>query len=270
SRPRTDLEVLKELFYAQNDVFGGGNPQAIVKRDRHGFAQVALVNGAIPAPFVDKDHDGAADTDPLGRFVTADGLPPPTPFLARGQPVGGARDVCGRLKRDNAVAGTNKQTITEQLCGAYDSTLTYEYIDTAHVFAGSLVNDLKPLANPDPAQKHETLMYALAGARAILGQRDGSDKTQRCYLTDANDPTKCADPASVIAYDAFHPETSPLVDLVYALGQALGDPTIDDTLVYAKQLFEQHEGDVARLAGDGLAMKNNANADTNAKLPANS
>lgn len=280
NRARTDLEVLQTLFYAQDNAFGAGNPQPIVKRDSHGFAKVALVNNAVPLPFIDKNGDGEADTDALGRFVTADGLPPPTPFLAPDGPSTGARDNCGRLKRDGAIGGGSSdggsadggasQSITDQLCGANDSSLTYEYIDTAHVFAGSLIHDLKPLTNPDPAANHETLMYALAGAHNLFGQRDGSAATQRCYLTDATDPTKCADPASIISYDAFHPESSPLVDLVYALGQIMGDPTVDDTLVYAEQLFQKHEGDVARLAGDGLAMKNNANADTEAKLPAKS
>src|SRR5205807_227875 len=36
-------------------------------------ASVALVGGAVPAPFVDADHDKLADIDALGRFVDARG-----------------------------------------------------------------------------------------------------------------------------------------------------------------------------------------------------
>ena len=299
SRTRTNLEFLQQIFYAQNDAFGGGNPHVIVKRDDNGYAQVRLVNGKVPLPFVDSNPpDGIADVYGDGRFYTADGKPPVPPFFAPGLPFSNTRDTCGRLiggpagggsgggggtgdagdasvtsdagAVDSGSGGTGTQTITEKLCGANDDTLQYEYIDTAHVFAGSLLNDLKPLLNPDVSQQHETLMYALAGAQVLFGKRDGSDLSQRCYATDPKNPATCLDAASILKYDAYHPETSPLVDLIYALGQVMADPTTDDTLAFVKLLFEQHLGDVARLAGDGLKMKANANADTKAKIPANS
>ena len=47
-----------------------------------------------------------------------------------------------------------------------------------------------------------------------------------------------------------------------------GDPTMDDTLAYVQQLFTTDLTDVARLAGDGLAMKAQANQHPEAKIPA--
>jgi hypothetical protein len=282
SRPRTDLEVLGTLFYAQGSAFGnaGAKPSFIVRRDARGYAQVHAPGGVVPGPFVDADHDGLADVDDLGRFVTTDGQPPASPFFFPGLALGN-RDQCGRaLGGAPATGATDAGSGSE--AGATDAgpapvgnpcgnvtpdDLLYEYLDTSHVFATRLMNDLKPLANPDASAKHETLMYALAGAPLLLGSRDGGPKTQKCYAPDPKDPSNCSDPASLLAYDSFETDSSALLDLVYAVGQMLGDPTIDDTLAFTSQLFTSSVGDVARLAGDGLAMKASANQHTEAKIP---
>jgi hypothetical protein len=151
-----------------------------------------------------------------------------------------------------------------------DSALLYQYIDTSSVFATSLMSNLKPLANADPTSGHETLMYTLAGAPVLFGARDGSPKSSKCYSPDPTNPSNCADPASLLTYDAFETDSSALLDLVYAMGQMLGDPTIDDTLAYVKALFQQQVGRMARLAGDALQMKATANQHPEAKIPATS
>ena len=311
SRPRTDLETLENLFYARNGAFGNasGSSTFIALRDPRGYAQVHPVNGAIPAPFVDADHDGLADVDALGRFVTSNGQPPPSPFFAVGDTYG-TRDKCGRALRaglattggDGGVSGAIQKAAAGDAGGAGDGGagatsdagsappasgdagapspsacgpvgadyLLYDYLDTSHVFASSLMSDLKPLANPDPNAKHETLMYLLAGLPVTLGTRDGSPTTKKCYAPDPKNPTavaNCLDPNSLLSYDSYETKQSPMLDLVYAIGQMMGDPTIDDTLAYVSALFASHTTDVARLTGDGLAMKANANAHPEAKIP---
>jgi hypothetical protein len=300
SRPRTDLELLEQLFYSSDPAYSlGGTPRYISLRDLRGYAQVALVNGAIPAPFVDADGDGLADLNANGTFVTSDGSTPPTPFVAVDQ-AAGVRDGCGRALRGAASVG-DAGTVTGQTsagdagssgtgdagsagsgaganeeagappegtCGTVPAgSLVYDYIDTSSVFASSLLHNLKPLANPDPAAQHDTLMYALAGAPLLFGTRDGSATSSKCYSPDPTNSGNCQDPNSLLKYNAFETDNSPLLDLVYALGQMLGDPTMDDTLAYVKTLFTRQLGTVARLAGDGLTMKAAANNHPEAKIP---
>jgi hypothetical protein len=256
---------MQELFYAQDATFGGGTSRWITRRDPRGYALVPLVNGAIPAPFMDKDGDKLADVDDLGRFVTSDMSVPLSPFFAVGQQLG-TRDVDGR-----ALNAQNK--------------LIYGYIDTSHTFTAQLMNDLKPLVNADPNAGHETLMYALAGSYALFGTRDGSPKTTRQYSPNQNliDEWKLThDPSTpppadlgtapvTISYDAFHPETSAVLDLVYAAGQILGDKTADDTLAFTRDLFANHQADLARVIGDALYAKTQiADKHPEAKIPATS
>ena len=272
SRPRTDLEMLEQLFYASDPAYGsGGAPGFIALRDPHGYAQVALVNGAIPSPFEDTNNDGLADVDDSGNFITSDQSVPPSPFLA----VGGAtaqRDGCGRALRGAGAGGSSDGGAGgSAACGAVaPGSLIYDYVDTSSVFATSLMTNLKPLANPDPASRHETLMYALAGAPVLFGARDGSPKSSKCYNPDPKNPGNCADPSALLQYDAFETDSSALLDLVYAMGQMLGDPTIDDTLAYVKALFTDQVGSMARIAGDGLAMKASANQHPEANIPSTS
>ncbi len=237
------------------------------------------MNGAIPAPFVDTNNDGLADVDDSGNFITSDGSTPPSPFLAVGEQAT-PRDGCGRALQsgasasaDDAGPGAGGEAGAgggggSSACGAAAGSLVYNYVDTSSVFATSLLTNLKPLANPDPASHHETLMYALAGAPVLFGARDGSPKSSKCYSPDPNNPSNCADPTSLLQYDAFETDSSAILDLVYALGQVLGDPTVDDTLAYVKALFTDQLGSLARIAGDALAMKSSANQHPEAKIPA--
>jgi hypothetical protein len=299
NRPWTDLEVLEHLFYDSNSVYGsGGGPNYIVLRDSRGYAQVALVNGVIPPPFTDADNDGLADVDALGDFITTDGQPAPSPFFAVGATYG-TRDNCGRAIRSGTAASDDagvplagdagtpldaalspdaatSTPVTDDSgapatasCGYVPpGALLYNYLDTSSVFATSLLHNLKPLANPDETQNHNTLMYALAGSEVLFGQRDGTASSSKCYAPDPTNPSSCSDPTSLLKYNSFETDTSALLDLVYALGQVLGDPTMDDTLAYVQKLFTSDLGDMARLAGDALAMKAKANQHTEAKIPA--
>jgi hypothetical protein len=242
SRPRTDLEMLQAILYAQDAAFGGGTSRYIVQRDPRGYVSVPpAAGGAVPAPFVDKDGDGLPDVDDLGRFVTSNGSSAPSPFFAIGAPDALARDAFGRA------------------LAAPGGAQLYGYIDTSHTYTASLVKNLGPLVDANPADNHETLMDFSAGARVLLGARDGSPATAKVY-----------DDGTTVQYDAFHTDSSPLVDFVYALGQVMADPTTDDTLAFASALVAQHPNDVARVVGDGLYAKGLADKDTVAHLPATS
>jgi hypothetical protein len=240
SRPRTDLEFLQALLYAQDPAFGGGTSQYIVQRDPRGYAFVGG-SAKVPAPFVDSDGDGLADVDANGLFVTSDGKPAPSPFFAIGAPDAIARDTFSRA------------------LDATGGNLVYNYIDTSHVYTASLLHDLQPLVDPDPAHQHETLLDLAAGAYVLFGSRDGAARTTKSYSD-----------GEQVAYDAFHVDDSPFVDLLYAAGQILAEPTADQTLAFAKTLIQDHTNDVARLAGDALYAKSLADKDATAKIPPNS
>src|SRR5208283_3376791 len=115
---------------------------------------------------------------------------------------------------------------------------------------------------------HETLMNALGGAYVLFGSRDGSKASTRQYPPDpeSSDPTAPV----ILSYDAFHPENSPLEDLVYALGVMMSDPEMDDLLQLGRQLVAQHPQALARLVGLGLNIKAIANAHPEAHIPATS
>lgn len=241
SRPRSTAEMLQQLLLVEDPLLGRGSPRYIVRRDQRGVAKVALVNGAVPPPFVDKN--GEADIDELGRFKTLDDKPASTPFPSPDEQSGTSRDSFGRAT-------------------AIDGRLIYEYIDTSHTFAAALLDDLKPLVNPDLSQNHETLMDSLAGLLPLFGSRRPADKT---YPADATEG------ATTVHYSRFPGNfpadpPSPVLDLAHAAGQLLDDPTIDDTLALTRKLFAEHPNDLARLVGAMLEAKKIADRHPEAQL----
>lgn len=239
SRPRQDMELLQSILYAQSSSFGGGSSQFIVQRDPRGFVTVPLVNGQVPPPFTDSNNDGLPDVDPMtGAFITMGG-PAPSPFYAVEAPDAPARDNYGR-----ALSGAAGQLI-------------YGYVDTSHTYAASMVRNLEPLFDPNPSDNHETLMNFLAGAEVLFGTRQtGQTKT----YTDGE----------TVTYTAFDTNQSPLLDLIYAFGQIIADPTAGNTFAFAKTLVTQQPNTVARLVGDSLYAKTQANNDTFGRLPGTS
>ncbi|HEX3346132.1 MAG TPA: hypothetical protein VHS09_16225, partial [Polyangiaceae bacterium] len=145
NRPRTDLEFMRSLFYAQDPSFGGGTAEYIVQRDGRGYAAVPLVGGKVPPPFVDADGDGLPDVDGAGQFTTSTGKPAPSPFFAVGATDAAARDTYSRAL--NAPGGQ----------------LLYGFIDTSQTYSATLMHHLEPLLDSNPADDHETLMDFMAG-----------------------------------------------------------------------------------------------------------
>jgi hypothetical protein len=250
SRPRSTLELTRQVLLQSDPSFDVGlSPAAyVVQRDPRAYAAVSLVDGVVPPPFVDQDDDGLPDVDSLGRFVTANGQPVPSPFFSP-DGVDGNRDSAGRA------------------VGQATPTL-YQYVNVGQTFLASLEDDLRPLTDPDPAHGHEALINALGGSYLLFGHRDNGAQTTRTY---APDPTS-ANPTQpvTLSYSAFHPESSPLLDVAYALGVMLADPVTDDLLQLGRQLMVQHPAETARLVGLALKIKSIANAHPEAHIPANS
>jgi hypothetical protein len=246
NRPRTDLEVLTSVLFEEDPAFVSGTSasQYVVKRDPRGYAALAASGGsAVPSPFVD-EGDGLPRVDPVtGQFVTTSGMPAPSPFFAIG------------------VADTSSRDAAQRALGAGGQQL-YTYVDTNQTFESRVVAHLrgvvsgKSLLDSSPSDNHETLMNLLAGAYALAGERV-PDATKRYG-------------AQSLPFNGFRGASSPLGDLVYALGQVLADPTADATLAFTSSLMKNNTPDVARVVGDALWAKDQANADSSAKLPSTS
>lgn len=239
SRPRQDIEFMQALFLTQDDAFASSaGPFFIARRDRRGIVVPAGntpgVKYTVAPPFADADGDGYADVDSFGRLVGADGRPLALdpPFAIPGETVGGVNPY-----------------------GQPDSSIAqYTYLDTSRALVNGLVQHLIPLLDPtvlasgDPdgwQQEHETLMYAIAGAYTLLG-----DRTEATY-----DYAKEGKGGQKVSYRGFKGDTSPLPELVHALGQVLADPDSDALILALLDLLENHEQVVARLMGAALRIR---------------
>jgi hypothetical protein len=230
SRARDNLEIMQELFYTTDDAFGGGAPRYIVRRDPRGYAALSKT---LPLTFVDADKDGLPDVDDSGRYKTAAGQFAPSPFPYSGTVDTTVRDPAGRALMSDK--------------------LVYDYIDTSKTLASHLLDDLKPLFNPDPAANHETLMDLAGGLYVALG-----DHVPNATKSYANNTT--------VTYEGISPD-APILDLLYASGIVLGDKNGDATLAMAGELLDKHLPDLTRLAGDLLNAQEIAKRHDEAKIP---
>ncbi len=264
SRPRTDLEFMQQILYAEDPSFGGGTSRYIARRDPRGYAMVATdENGNIPSPFI--AQNGLPEINSLGQFVTNNGQPVPSPFLAPDGVAAPAYDSYGR-----ALPTPGGQ-------------LLYQYIDTSHTYAASLMNDLQGLVVADPTGAKETLMNALAGTYVVAGPRSGPTGSTKQYPPDPTASQTWAlahpgqrQPAGLdqqpvnLQYAGFNAESAAMLDLTYGIMQTMPGPSNDDLLAYLITLLGSDTNEVARLIGTGLAMKANANAATGAQIPTTS
>ncbi len=263
SRPRSLLEGMREILTLQNAAFSTGAPTYIVKRDPRGYASVPLVAGAVPDPFVDLTGpsgapDGLPDVDPLGQFL-AKGAALPSPFFTPE-----ARD--GRRDGDGRALGSSGAPI-------------YGYVDTHQTFLASMIRDVRPLFTPDASRKTEAMMNVLAALPALGGTRDTSPSTSKTYEPDpralerwklghaASPPVGLGTVPVTLPYRAFHPESSPIADLVYAAGQVASRPEIDDLLILSRKLLRDHPEALASFVGLALEIKAKADAHPEAGLP---
>jgi hypothetical protein len=136
------------LLAERDDLATEGYTTPLVRRDSRGMAQVALVSGALPAPFYDGDGDGLPDVDALGRYIDANGAP-----IAVAAPF--------------AIAG---DTATRDPNGEVS---TYTYFDLGKTPLGALSRDASDLFDPTKG----TALDLARGASALLGPRVSSSKT---------------------------------------------------------------------------------------------
>ena len=242
NRPRQNIEFASALFLTRSDVFAASAsalPSYIALRDRRGLVVPA---GNVPgdkatllAPFSDLDGDGYADVDSSGRFVDKAGAPLALdpPFAIPGQTMGSA-DAFGRPD---------------------SSSSKYTYLDTSRTLVAGVTRHLVPLLDPtqlaspgDPAawkKEHETLMYALAGAYLLYGDRE---QATHDYGTEGPNGKK-------VTYTRFNPDDSPIPDLLHAAGQVLAHKDSDAILLSLLDLLQHHEHTVARLLGAALRIQ---------------
>ncbi|WNG43087.1 hypothetical protein F0U60_02490 [Archangium minus] len=213
SRPRTVTELLSTLLLTEAGPASSEASVLALRRDRRGVAAVSTLG----LPFVDAEGDGLPDVDGLGRFVSGSTVPVPSPF-----PVLGVQDTAARDAEGRALSGPGGSPL-------------YAYVDARRTLLGQVLSEVRPMMMPDDTHPRSTVMELLDGLPVVLGPRDGAKLSTREY------------PPVTVAYDAFHADKSPVLDLVHAGAQVLGHPSADDTLVLGRALVTDHSGDVARL-----------------------
>jgi hypothetical protein len=238
SRPRSALELARELFFDANDAYALPGASRVVFRDVRGVAQVKRrEDGVLPSPFVDETGpdgtpDGLPDVDDLGRFVTRGG-DAPTPFVTRR----------GELRPSDA----------DGIALGQDGAPLYDVLDANRTFAGAVLSDIRPLFD-ETSPASDAAMKAFGALGVVAGRRETSLRTKR--YGDAE-----------VSYLAFDARESALVDLVFALGQIVSDPAIDELLVLAKELLQKNPNALARLVGVALELRAIAERHPEATFP---
>lgn len=223
-RPRFKLEILGSLLLHEDDAFARGKSgQNLALRDLRGFALphgTSLgVKAPLPAPFADKNGDGAADVDLLGRFLDASGEPLgiAPPFATPG------------------VLFTEGYSFDSEGKALFQGKPLYAYGDASRMLLHAVLDDLRPLTVAD-GEGHSTLMSALEGSYLLFGARK-----------DASREYGSGDARVTVPYRAFDTSASPLLDLTHATGQLLGAPESDDFLGSILAIHEKHPEKTARV-----------------------
>ncbi|WP_437585963.1 hypothetical protein [Sorangium sp. So ce1000] len=237
SRPRTTLELAQAALLAEDRELASPPSSLIARRDGRGW--VLPQGDGVPAPFADADGDGLADVDASGRFVDRSGAPlaidPPFAIPGVTDP---PRDRFGRLSPE-----------------------LYAYMDTSRTVLGAALRAIVPLVDgtryagkgdPEPWKtEHEGLMYALAGAYLLYGDREEARYDfRRGRIVPADE--RCD---GCLTYRRFRGEDSPLADLAHAVGQVLADKDSDALLLTLIDLLENHEAELARMTAAALRIR---------------
>ncbi len=263
SRPRETDELVKGILLYEHDSFAAtplpADRRFLAKRDTRGTAAVAQGNVPIPTPFVDADHDGLADMDTLGQFVTSDGIaaPSPFPFLYSRQTT---RDEYGRALRA-------------------DGKPVFETVDISKTYLSELRNNLRTLV--EPTKENDVLMKVFAGLPIVFGPRAASP-TVREYPADPTllddyvrrfgepPPINLGSTPNKVTYTPFDVNRSPIVAIAHAVGQLVARPEFYDVLQAIRVLLREHPKDFARLVRVGFDVKRIADAHPEAQIPKNS
>lgn len=196
---RTHKLTLDLLFStdAELKTLPAGQAYWAVRRDARGVADINRPGGVLPTQFVDRDADGLADVDALGRFVSASGaaLPTVSPFPSIDKTV-----------KDNAAARDAAGLAKVSPTGA----LLYRYQDLDNTLLAALLREAPAIFDAD----RDIPLRLGKGALHLMGPRVAQHK----------------DYAGIggLDYSGFAREQAPLLDLVYAYLQLLGYSDLGD------------------------------------------
>lgn len=211
--------------FAGDGLGGTAKTVPFLLRDARGYAAFA----ALPAGGQDKDGDGLADVDALGRFVGKDGQPlaiaSPFAFVtASGLEDTGERDADGRA------------------LVAKGGAPLYKYGDASKTLLHAILVDTKVLGDP----ANGALLDFAHAAKHQLGKRLDAEAS----YADPEQPGK----TTLVKYTQFDAD-SPFTDLVYAVGRLTELPRINDYLELLRQLLRDHPAEAARVLGAGLKIR---------------
>jgi len=260
------LALARKLMLAQDPLFSSGRgPRWLAARDYRGIVQTNTFGGGVPAPFSDKDGDGLADIDALGRLEmgTTQALSPfETLTTLRFKQDAGARDSFGRpfnmMAADvDPCAGATPASSCGAACDAVrpcaeeglacgkdgrcawngQPALMYRYLDADKTLLAGMTRDINALLIPKGTSINNQItpaaLHSFAyGLNALVG-----DYKQRSY-----DFGKAK-------YSFMGPDTAtgPIFDLVYALGNVLPFEETDQLLQVLRALVTDHEPELAGL-----------------------
>ncbi len=228
--PTRVAAIASTFLLSEHPDLGEATPLTMVRRDRRGIAQVALVDDQVPAPFVDLDGDLLADVDGGGRFVDASGAP-----LAAPSPFPTAWDVATRDDRERAVDDAGRPI--------------YVYFDADRTLIGAMGHDQRALLDPDKG----TALDFLRGAALLLGERAAK--------------TRVFDSGATLPYRGWDTDAgSPLLDLAHAFAQLLRDPAAHDVLALVEELVTNHQAATARLLEAAVAAARLGDAHPEAQI----
>lgn len=228
----TTLELARQLLLTESPAFAAGDTTWVVRRDARGLA-LPDTSGGLVAPFVDRDGDGLADVDSLGRFVdgAGDALDVPAPFRVLAE-AGIPRDPSGRALRT-------------------DGTRYYAYFDASQTMLAGLTAEVGPWLAPDAP----TLLRASRGLPVLLGPSMQLRQPYERYS---------------LVYDGFDTFNGPMLDAVAAVGELLPRDSTQDALVVTEALLRDHESEVAGVIRAARHLANRSDSYPNAALTADS
>lgn len=211
---RTTLDLTRELLFAAGDAFASGTPRWLVRRDARGIVLAPASGITVAAPFVDRNGDGLADVDPLGRFVDGSGalLDVATPFPILAEPHR-TRDPYGRAT-------------------AVDGSLLYQYMDMNPTFLAGVAREAHPWLDP----AHPSLFDTVQGLSLLLGPRG---------IRTASFGT------ATLTYTGPDTSRGPFFDLLHATSMILARPEADDLLSVIDTLLADREPALAGVMAAG-------------------
>lgn len=208
------LRIALDFLLRERPLLGTSATVPLALRDGRGLVAVAVPGGA---PFADRNGDGAADADDLGRFLDASGqvIDAPPPFEV---PAG-----------DVATPWPFRDPAGRALTAASGAPV-YRYVDLDSTVMAALARDGLQLFDPGKG----TALDLVRGASALMGPRA---MVTRTYASGETLEYRGYDTSGAV----------PLLDLAHAYAQLLRDPGILDTLALGRDLAQNHEAELARL-----------------------